>query len=105
MVLLLFNIPADRFGIHIVVGHGLIPLAVIDIGKAVGGLIYLICFGIVGKDLSSSGVSNGRSIIWSDCDGSFLLRLTDPLMTVRLPSALDNVSAELLLGAKPPKIH
>ena len=30
--------------------------------------------------------------------------LTDPLMTVRLPSALDNVSAELLLGAKPPKM-
>ena len=41
-------------------------------------------------------------IVCSDCDGSFLLRLTEPDMTVRLPRALDSVSAELLLGAKPP---
>ena len=54
--------------------------------------------------MSSSGVSSGRSIIWSDCDGSFLLLLTDPLITVRLPSALESVSAELLFGAKPPKM-
>ena len=43
-------------------------------------------------------------IVCSDCDGSFLLRLTEPDMTVRLPRALDSVSAELLLGAKPPKM-
>ena len=37
-MLLLFNIAADGLGIHIVVGHGLIALAVVHIGKAVRGL-------------------------------------------------------------------
>ena len=45
--LLLFNIAAYRLGIHIVVGDGLIPLAVIDIGKAVGCLINLARFGVI----------------------------------------------------------
>ena len=54
------------------------------------------------RDFSSSGVSSGRSIICSDCDGSFLERLTDPDRTVRLPSAFDSTSAEELLGANPP---
>ena len=57
MVLLLFNIPADRFGIHIVVGDGLIPLAVIDIGKAVGGLVNFTGFGIVHALVTEGGVA------------------------------------------------
>ena len=53
---------------------------------------------------NSSGVISGRSIICSDSDGSFLLLDTEPDITVRLPSALDKVSAEVLCGANPPKI-
>ena len=55
-----------------------------------------------GKDFNSSGVRSGRSIICRDSDGSFLLLDTEPDITVRLPSALDSVSAEELFGAKPP---
>ena len=53
---------------------------------------------------SSSGVISGRSIICKLSDGSFLPLLTDPDNTVRLPRALDSVSADVLFGANPPKI-
>ena len=58
----------------------------------------------LGIDFSSSGVMRGRSIICKFWLGSFLPRLTEPLRTVRLPSALDNTSAVWELGAKPPKM-
>ena len=48
---------------------------------------------------------SGRSIICKDWLGSFLLRETEPDITVRLPIAFDSTSAELLLGAKPPKMY
>ena len=59
---------------------------------------------LLGMDFSSSGVISGRSIICKDSDGSFLLRLTEPLMTVLEPRALDSVSTEVLCGANPPKM-
>ena len=43
--------------------------------------------------LNSSAVINGLSVIWRDCDGSFLLRDTEPVITVRVPSALEIISA------------
>ena len=46
----------------------------------------------------------GRSIIWIVWLGSLFPLLMYPLMTVRLPSALDSTSAVWELGAKPPKI-
>ena len=48
-----------------------------------------------GMDFSSSGVMRGRSIIWRERLAlSFPPPLlTDPLMTVRLPRALDSTSA------------
>ena len=56
-MLLLFNIAADRLGIHIVVGHGLIALAVVHIGKAVCRFVDLICFGIIHTLIAESGVT------------------------------------------------
>ena len=58
----------------------------------------------LGMDFSSSGVIKGRSIICKLWLGSFLLLLTEPDNTVRLPSALESCSAVWLLGAKPPKM-
>lgn len=51
---------------------------------------------------SSSAVIRGRSVICRLWDGSFLLRDTEPVMTVREPSALEMTSAVSLEGAKPP---
>ena len=53
-----------------------------------------------GRDFNSSGVINGLSIICKDCDGSFLLLLTEPVITVLLPSAFDNISAEQIFDMK-----
>ena len=47
----------------------------------------------LGMDFSSSGVMSGRSIICKLWLGSFLLLLTEPDNTVRLPSALESCSA------------
>ena len=58
----------------------------------------------LGIDLNSSGVIRGRSTICRDWLGSFLLWLTEPDCTVRVPRFLDNTSAVWLPGAKPPKI-
>ena len=58
----------------------------------------------LGMDLSSSGVMRGRSIIWRLWLVSFFPREMEPLITVRLPRALDSTSAVWLLGAKPPKM-
>lgn len=58
----------------------------------------------LGMDLSSSGVIRGRSIIWRLWLVSFFPREMEPLITVRLPRALDSTSAVWLFGAKPPKI-
>lgn len=58
----------------------------------------------LGMDFSSSGVMRGRSIICKLWLGSFLLLLTAPDNTVRLPSALESCSAVWLLGSKPPKM-
>ena len=55
-------------------------------------------------DFSSSGVISGRSIICKLWDGSFFPRLMEPLITVRLPRALDSSTAVWLAGAKPPKM-
>ena len=55
-------------------------------------------------DLSSSGVMRGRSIICKLWLVSFFPLDMEPLMTVRLPSALESTSAVWLLGAKPPKM-
>lgn len=57
MVLLLFNIPADRFGIHIVVGHCLVPLAVVHIGKTVRSLVNFAGLGIVNALVAEGGVA------------------------------------------------
>ena len=57
MVLLLFNIPADRLGIYIVVGHCLVPLAVVHIGKTVRGLVNFTGFGIVYTLVAEGGVA------------------------------------------------
>ena len=54
--------------------------------------------------LSSSELISGRSVICKDWDGSFLLRLTEPVNTVRLPSVLETISAVSEVGAKPPAI-
>ena len=53
---------------------------------------------------NSSGVMSGRSIICKLWDGSFFPRLMEPLITVRLPRALDSSTAVWLAGAKPPKM-
>lgn len=58
----------------------------------------------LGMVFSSSGVIKGRSIIWRLWDGSFFPLLMEPLITVRLPSALETSTAVWLEGAKPPKI-
>lgn len=52
--------------------------------------------------LSSSALISGRSVICRDWDGSFLLRLTEPVITVRLPSVLETISAVSEVGANPP---
>lgn len=57
-----------------------------------------------GMDFSSSGVMRGRSIICRLWDGSFFPRLMEPLITVRLPKALDSSTAVWLAGANPPEI-
>lgn len=57
-----------------------------------------------GRLFSSSGESNARSAI---CKLWLLLSfplLMEPVKTVRLPRALESVSAVWLFGAKPPKI-
>ena len=54
---LLFNIAAYRLGIHIVIGHSLVPLAVIDIGKAVGCFVNLARFGVVYKLVTEGSVA------------------------------------------------
>ena len=51
---------------------------------------------------NSSAVISGRSVICRLWDGSFLLLDTEPVMTVRVPSALEIISAVSLEGAKPP---
>ena len=53
---------------------------------------------------SSSAVISGRSVICRLWDGSFLLLDTEPVMTVRVPSAFEIISAVSLEGAKPPAI-
>ena len=58
----------------------------------------------LGMDLSSSGVMRGRSIICKLWLVSPFPREMEPLMTVRLPRALESTSAVWLLGANPPKI-
>lgn len=57
MVLLLFNIPADRFGIHIVVGHCLVPLAVVHIGKTVRSLVNFAGLAIVNALVAEGGIA------------------------------------------------
>lgn len=54
--------------------------------------------------LSSSDDIKDLSVICSDWDGSFLLLDTDPVITVRVPSALEMMSVVSLEGANPPAI-
>ena len=53
---------------------------------------------------SSSADIKALSVICSDWDGSFLLLDTEPVIAVRVPSALEMMSAVSLESANPPAI-